>query len=47
MASTRAGKRDQARHDGADQRQEDDRLIHRQPFMRLMSSTAIDFRLRK
>ena len=36
-------------NDGAEQRQEDDRLIHTigQPFIRLMSSTAIEPRLRK
>jgi len=44
----RAGQRDQGRQDGTEQRQEDDRLIHApaQPFIRLMSSTVIEPRLR-
>ena len=48
MTRARAGKRDEAGDDGAEQRQEDDRLIHAapQPFIRLMSSTAIEPRLR-
>ena len=49
MTRARAGERDQAGDDAAEQRQEDDRLIHyaaRQPFIRLMSSTAIEPRLR-
>ena len=46
-AGMRADDRDQSRDDEAEQRQKDDRLVHRcQPFMRLMSSTAIDPRLR-
>ena len=46
-APARTGERDQARDDEAEQRQEDDRLIHGQPFIRLMSSTAIEPRFRK
>ena len=42
----RAGNRDQCRDDGAEERQENDRVIHPQPFIRLMSSTAIEPRLR-
>ena len=46
-ARMRADERDQPRDDEAEQRQKDDGLIHRdQPFMRLMSSTAIEPRLR-
>ena len=49
MARMRTEERDEAGHDRAEQRQEDDRLVHarRQPFIRLMSSTAIEPRLRK
>ena len=48
-APGRAVDRDRAGEDRAEQGQEDDRLIHgaRQPFIRLMSSTAIEPRLRK
>ena len=51
-SGTRAGERDQAGNDAAEQRQEDDglstcRAIDHQPFIRLMSSTAIEPRLRK
>ena len=43
----RAHDRDAGRDEEAEQRQEDDGLVHRdQPFMRLMSSTAIEPRLR-
>ena len=46
-AGMRADERDQPRDDEAEQRQKDDRLVHRaQPFIRLMSSTAIEPRLR-
>ena len=58
MTLTRPGKRDDRRDDAAKQWEKDDRLIHllalffsahdhaRQPFIRLMSSTAIEPRLR-
>src|SRR6185312_16372620 len=48
-ARTRAGERDDAGEDRAEKRQEDDGLVHRkaQPFIKLMSSTAIEPRLRK
>src|SRR5262245_49149970 len=46
-APARTGERDQAGDDAAEQRQEDDPLIHLQPFIRLMSSTAIEPRFRK
>src|SRR5262249_38745085 len=48
-AAMRTGQRDDRRDDGAEQRQEDDSLIHvcAQPFIRLTSSTAIEPRLRK
>ena len=43
----RTGKRNHAGQNGAEQGQKDDRLIHApQPFIRLMSSTAIEPRLR-
>ena len=43
----RAGKRDYAGQNGAEKREKDYRLIHApQPFIKLMSSTAIDPRLR-
>ncbi len=44
----RADERDDPGQDGAQQRQKDDRLVHRrfQPFIRLTSSTAIEPRLR-
>ncbi len=43
----RADERDQAGEHAAEQRQEDDRLVHvGQPFMRLTSSTAIEPRVR-
>ena len=40
---------EKSRDEGAQQGQEDDGLVHgcRQPFMRLMSSTAMEPRLRK
>ena len=48
VARMRPEDRDQTREDRPEQRQEDDRLIeHRsQPFIMLMSSTAIEPRLR-
>ena len=48
MTRMRAHECNDPRQDGAQQRQENDRLIHDgcQPFIRLMSSTAIDPRLR-
>ena len=46
-AGMRADERDQSRNDEAEQRQKDDRLVHQgQPFIRLISSTAIEPRLR-
>jgi len=45
--STRTSNRDHAAENGAKQRQKDNRLNHNQPFIRLMSSTAIEPRLRK
>ena len=47
-ASVRAEDGDQSGEDRAEQRQEDNGLNHRtsQPFIRLMSSTAIEPRLR-
>ena len=44
----RAAQRNDRRDDAAEQREENDRLIHKkvQPFIRLMSSTAIEPRLR-
>jgi hypothetical protein len=49
VARMGAGERNDRGEDGAEQRQENDRLIHGgfQPFIRLMSSTAIVPRLRK
>jgi hypothetical protein len=48
VARAGARQRDDRRDDAAEQRQEDDGLIHEvsQPFIRLMSSTAIEPRLR-
>ena len=43
----RANERDGAGDNGAEERQEDDRLVHTaQPFIKLTSSTAIEPRLR-
>ena len=49
VARVGADERDDPGQDGAKQRQENDRLIHGgcQPFIRLMSSTAMEPRLRK
>ena len=46
MARAGAEERNDPREDRAEQRQEDDRRIHAQPFIMLMSSTAIVPRLR-
>jgi hypothetical protein len=48
MPRPSAAQRNDRRDDAAEQREENDRLIHKkvQPFIRLMSSTAIEPRLR-
>jgi hypothetical protein len=46
VKGARADKRDERRDDGAEERQENDRVIQAQPFIRLTSSTAIEPRLR-